>query len=322
MRCFRVPISPDLSLFLSNSFTATSTHQPPPTAHHTHCPKYHKAHKIIINIFIWKENGWSYGAEESNSGCSNAFLSGKLLNSGIYVQKNMERCTRCCLHNSIKAVNLVVTICGAGMIVYSLWLLKMWQDGVSELPTISSLPRPWFIYTCLGVGIAVCLSTLAGHMVANCINNYSLCIYIVTICSLVFLEVAVLVAILFNLDWERKLMEYIDEHHQKFESFVIFHLTMCRMVLITILVAQINVLVLAIILWAIGTEPRIQVSRSDTHYDFNHSFLLRTSTPILHDLRQICRQCQALSRGNPRQSLLSYIKDFLTVRVLGIISNT
>ncbi|XP_041019330.1 tetraspanin-19-like [Juglans microcarpa x Juglans regia] len=234
----------------------------------------------------------------------------------------MERCTRCCLHSSIRAVNLVVIICGAGMIVYSLWLLKMWQDGVSELSTISSLPRPWFIYTCLGVGIAVCLSTLVGHMVANCINNYSLCIYIVTICSLVFLEVAVLVAILFNMDWERQLMEYIDEHHEKFESFVIFHLTMCRLVVITVLVLQMNVAVLAIILWAIGTEPTIQVSHSDTHYDFNHSFLLRTSTPILHNLRHICRQCQALSRGNPRQSLLSYVKDFLTVRVFGRISNT
>lgn len=33
-----------------------------------------------------------------------------------------------------------------------------------------------FIYTCLGVGIAVCLSTLSGCMVANCISNYTLCI--------------------------------------------------------------------------------------------------------------------------------------------------
>lgn len=33
-----------------------------------------------------------------------------------------------------------------------------------------------FIYTCLAVGIAVSLSTLSGHMVANCISNYTLCV--------------------------------------------------------------------------------------------------------------------------------------------------
>lgn len=33
-----------------------------------------------------------------------------------------------------------------------------------------------FILTCLGVGIAACLSTVVGHMVANCISHSTLCI--------------------------------------------------------------------------------------------------------------------------------------------------
>ncbi|XWS70337.1 hypothetical protein CRYUN_Cryun03dG0039300 [Craigia yunnanensis] len=58
-----------------------------------------------------------------------------------------------------------------------------------------------FIYTCLGVGIAVCLSTLFSYMVSNCISSSILCIYIFSICSLLFLEVAVIDTIFFKYDW-------------------------------------------------------------------------------------------------------------------------
>lgn len=155
-------------------------------------------------------------------------------------QPEMVNCTRCFLHRSMRVVNLIVNICGIGMIIYSLWLLKKWQDGVAELLPVSSVPRPWyfffffsgfhliipwfvfsfllyfpsyrnvsgsyfvsscsckfaflydfcciyisqrklfffirFIYTCLAVGMAISLSSLSGHMVANCISNYTLCI--------------------------------------------------------------------------------------------------------------------------------------------------
>ncbi|CAB4266510.1 unnamed protein product [Prunus armeniaca] len=79
----------------------------------------------------------------------------------------MVGCTRCCVHTSMRAVNLFVNLCGVGVIIYSLWLIKKWQVGVSELPSVSYIPKPWFIYTCLGVGMAVCLSTLCGHIVAH-----------------------------------------------------------------------------------------------------------------------------------------------------------
>ncbi|XP_062164036.1 tetraspanin-19-like [Alnus glutinosa] len=231
----------------------------------------------------------------------------------------MVRCTRCFLHRSMRVVNLIVNIFGIGMIIYSLWLLKKWQDGIAQLPAPhSSLPRPWFIYTCLAVGIAVSLSTLSGHMVANCITNYTLCIYIVSICSLLFLEVAVIVTIFFRMDWERQIGEYIDEHHKKFKSFVIFHLKMCRFILIMILVPQINVIVIAIFLWAIGTVPTSHCSYLDIS-DFNHSFLLRPNSPIHHDTSRICRHCKFLCT---ERSFLSWIKDLLRMRFWGTITNT
>lgn len=96
---------------------------------------------------------------------------------------------------------LSVNLCGIGMIIYCLWLLKKWNDGFSQMLIVTPLPRPWFIYICLAIGIAVCLTTLYGHVVANCDSSSSLCIYIVSMCSILLLQAGVIVAILFKIDW-------------------------------------------------------------------------------------------------------------------------
>ncbi|KAJ6732453.1 TETRASPANIN-19-LIKE [Salix purpurea] len=88
----------------------------------------------------------------------------------------MARCARCCLRNSIRIVNLVMLLCGAGMIIYSLWLQKKWDESIAEFPRSSSPLKPWFIYTFLGVGIIVCLSTIGGYIITNCISNSTLCL--------------------------------------------------------------------------------------------------------------------------------------------------
>ncbi|PKI38573.1 hypothetical protein CRG98_041006 [Punica granatum] len=54
----------------------------------------------------------------------------------------MVRCARCCLRKAMGVMNIVVTLCGIGMIIYSLWLQKMWEIGVSDLPSIANLPKP------------------------------------------------------------------------------------------------------------------------------------------------------------------------------------
>ncbi|XP_038981427.1 tetraspanin-19-like isoform X3 [Phoenix dactylifera] len=79
----------------------------------------------------------------------------------------MVYCPRCWLHHGIRVLNLVANFFGMGMIVYSLWLLKLWREGlVEEGASSSSLPRPWFIYAFLGLGIVACFNALIGHMVS------------------------------------------------------------------------------------------------------------------------------------------------------------
>ncbi|OWM80312.1 hypothetical protein CDL15_Pgr019592 [Punica granatum] len=60
----------------------------------------------------------------------------------------MVRCARCCLRKAMGVMNIVVTLCGIGMIIYSLWLQKMWEIGVSDLPSIANLPKPWITPGC------------------------------------------------------------------------------------------------------------------------------------------------------------------------------
>ncbi|KAF8035814.1 hypothetical protein BT93_C1746 [Corymbia citriodora subsp. variegata] len=224
----------------------------------------------------------------------------------------MARCARCCVHSSMRAMNVIVNICGVGMIVYSLWLEKMWDEGVTMLPNVDNLPLPWFIYTCLGVGIAVCFSTLLGYTVANCIGNSSLCIYIITLLSLLFLEATVLVLIFFKMDWTKLIAEYIDEHHEKFKIFVIFHLKMCRLIVLLILMLQIIVIVFAVILWAIGTGPR--TNQTPDVRSLRQSFLVWPNLPAPLENSQTCGRCGELHITNHLQSFMSHIKGVIMAR--------
>ncbi|GKV03402.1 hypothetical protein SLEP1_g15707 [Rubroshorea leprosula] len=85
-------------------------------------------------------------------------------------------CMRCCLHNSLKISNLIMNLLGIAMIIYCLWLQKKWDEGVAQLPTTKDLPRPWFIYASLGVGISICLSTVFGYIVGNSLSSSTLAV--------------------------------------------------------------------------------------------------------------------------------------------------
>ncbi|XP_039166143.1 tetraspanin-19-like isoform X1 [Eucalyptus grandis] len=225
----------------------------------------------------------------------------------------MARCARCWVRGSMRAMNVIVNICGVGMIIYSLWLQKMWDDGVALLPSVANLPLPWFIFTCLGIGIAVCFSTLFGHVVANCIGNSSLCIYIITLLSLLFLEATVLVLIFFKMDWAKLISEYIDEHNEQFKVFVVFHLKMCRLIVILILLLQIIVIVFAVILWAVGTGPT--TDQTPDVSNLRQSFLVWPSAPALIENSQTCTRCGELQSRNLLQSYASRLKRAIMTRL-------
>ncbi|KAL4297520.1 hypothetical protein GQ457_12G020610 [Hibiscus cannabinus] len=168
----------------------------------------------------------------------------------------MRRCSRCCLHYSIKMANLVMNLLGIAIIVYSLWLQKIWNIGAAQLPSYHALPKPCYI-------------------VSNWISNSVLCIYIISIGSLLLPEVVVDVIVFFKYDW-----------------------------------SSVGVIALAIILWGIGIE-RISESRHLEIPEFTTSFLVGTGSGFLNRTTVTCGRCEVLRTGNPTRqstSFFSYIR--------------
>ncbi|XP_058001780.1 uncharacterized protein LOC110644139 isoform X2 [Hevea brasiliensis] len=203
----------------------------------------------------------------------------------------MVRCPRCSLHNSIKLLNLIMVFFAIGIIIYSLWLDKKWHQFFSELHPASPPPKPWFIYTCSGVGIAVCLSTLCGYMAVNSISNYTICSYIFIGCCLLFLEVAVIVIVFFKMDLLAQIASSIDECHKKIESFLRFHM---------------NAVALSVIFWAARMESRIDFNQSNATR-FTQSFLV-PNFPESETSRQSFTRYEILPQQIEQGALLSYIR--------------
>ncbi|KAB2077476.1 hypothetical protein ES319_A06G102900v1 [Gossypium barbadense] len=175
----------------------------------------------------------------------------------------MTRCSRCCLHYSMKIVNLIMNFLGIAIIVYSLWLQKKWNIGVAQLLSFPSIPNP-------------------------------------CVCSLLLLEIAVIVTIFFKNDWSSLISKYIDENHEYFKNFVVFHEKMCRLITLLILVPQVGVIALAIILWRVGIE-RISEREQSGIGDFTTSFLVGTGPILNNNTTILCGRCEVLRLVNPRR---------------------
>ncbi|XP_061964112.1 tetraspanin-18-like isoform X2 [Populus nigra] len=174
-----------------------------------------------------------------------------------------------------------------------------------------------FIFTFLGVGIVVCLSTVGGHIIANCISNSTLLFYIVAICCLLSLEATMVVAIFFKTNWGKKISAYTGEKNTCFEMFILIHVKISCAITILILVAQSSVVILAAILWAVGREPRTDFLEVDTSV-FIQSFLVPAESPGFAERPgQACRGCGTslpLGGGNAPRSFLSRFKSLLRRR--------
>ncbi|OIW06021.1 hypothetical protein TanjilG_11708 [Lupinus angustifolius] len=57
----------------------------------------------------------------------------------------MVRMLRSCIQSILKLVNSVIGMAGLAMILYSAWLIRVWQRQMGELPfdEDSDFPPPW-----------------------------------------------------------------------------------------------------------------------------------------------------------------------------------
>ncbi|KAJ6769818.1 TETRASPANIN [Salix purpurea] len=166
----------------------------------------------------------------------------------------MARVARTCLRSILKIVNSTLGLFGIAMILYGLWMLRVWKRDM-ESPSFDDFDYTalWFIYTFLSIGATLCLITCLGHISAESSNGFCLSCYMVIIFLLLLLETLVAADILLNSDWEKDLPEDPTGRLHDFREFVESNFDFFKWIaMLIILVQQGFSILLAMILRALG----------------------------------------------------------------------
>ncbi|XP_020694425.1 tetraspanin-19-like [Dendrobium catenatum] len=165
----------------------------------------------------------------------------------------MLRFVRSCLQFLLKLVNSVIGLMGMGMTLYSLWMLRVWYKQVHSFWTSGpDSTLPWFIYTCLGLGVYFCIISCAGHISAETANGCCLSSYIVFVLLLVMMEAAISADVLLNKVWEKDFPEDPTGRFDELKKFVISNYELCKWIALVVVSAQALSIFLAILLKSVG----------------------------------------------------------------------
>ncbi|KAJ3692945.1 hypothetical protein LUZ60_012040 [Juncus effusus] len=187
----------------------------------------------------------------------------------------MGRVMRSCLQSVLKLVNSVIGLAGMGMILYSLWMIRVW---FKQIGGFDSSP-PWFIYTFLGLGIFFCFVTCSGHVAAETINSHCLSCYMIIVFLLVILEAAITADVFFNKNWEEDFPMDTTGKFNEFKNFVRSNADMCKWIALSVVSVQAFSIVLAMILRALGPD-------TDNYYDSDDDYV-SARLPLLRNQSQI-----------------------------------
>ncbi|KAG5020917.1 hypothetical protein JHK87_016772 [Glycine soja] len=154
----------------------------------------------------------------------------------------MVRVLRSCIQSILKLVNSVIGMAGLAMILYSAWMIRVWQRKMGELPFghDSDYPPPWFIYMFLGLGVAFCVITCLGHVAAETANGCCLYLYMVFVVLLIMLEAAVTVDVFVNQDWEKDFPKDPSGSFDQFKNFIRSNYEMCKWVGLSLVSVQVR----------------------------------------------------------------------------------
>ncbi|CAN0915000.1 TOM2AH3 [Linum grandiflorum] len=179
----------------------------------------------------------------------------------------MTRVMRSCVQSILKLVNSVGGMVGLGMVLYAVWLIRAWQRETGEFPfgDFDNFSAPWFIYTFLGLGAALCVITCFGHVSAEIANGCCLYLYMMFMFLLIMLEAAVTVDVFLNRDWEKDFPNDPSGCFDRFKSFIRSHFEICKWVGLSIVAVQALSFLLAMVLKGLGPHRY--------YYDSNDDFI-------------------------------------------------
>lgn len=149
-------------------------------------------------------------------------------------------------------MNSVIGFVGLGMILYSLWMIRVWYKHTHSFWDDSN--PPWFIYTFLGLGVSLCLITCSGHVAAETANGRCLSCYMVFVFLLVMLEATITADIFLNRNWEEDFPEDDTGRFNDLKNFVKSNFEMCKWIGLGIVGAQAICIFLSMVLRALGSD--------------------------------------------------------------------
>ncbi|KAI3854280.1 hypothetical protein MKW98_024703 [Papaver atlanticum] len=164
----------------------------------------------------------------------------------------MASVMRSCLQSLLKIVNSLIGMAGLALIIYALWLFRVWQKHADHWD--SDFPVPWFIYASFGLGVILCVITCSGHIAAETANGHCLSCYMVFLFLLVLLEVAVTADVFLNHHWEEDFPEDPTGSFDSFKHFVSSNFDICKWIGISVVAAQGLSILLSMILRALGPD--------------------------------------------------------------------
>ncbi|KAK2379791.1 tobamovirus multiplication protein 2A [Trifolium repens] len=196
----------------------------------------------------------------------------------------MVRVLRSCIQSLLKLVNSVIGMAGLAMILYSAWMIRVWQRNMGDLPFDhhSDYPPPWFIYAFLGLGVTFCVITCSGHVAAETANGCCLYLYMVFVVLLLMLEAAVTVDVFLNRDWREDFPKDPSGNFDQFKNFIQTNFEMCKWIGLSLVSVQGFSLLLAMILKALGPH---QYYDSDDEYTPDRVPLLMNAPTYVVDQR-------------------------------------
>ncbi|XP_051136168.1 tetraspanin-19-like [Andrographis paniculata] len=173
----------------------------------------------------------------------------------------MGRMARSCIQSMLKLTNSVLGMVGIAVAIYAIWMLRVWLRHYES----TEVPIPWFIYTVLGLGVAVCVISCSGHVAAETATGCCLYIYMVFVFLLFVLEATVTADIFLNHNWKEDFPEDPTGNFDNLKDFIQENFDICKWIGLSVVALEgINIL-LAMILKALGPHPE-RYYESDDEY--------------------------------------------------------
>lgn len=119
-----------------------------------------------------------------------------------------------------------------------------------------NLPSAWFVYLLLGIGVAICLITFAGHIAAETSNGCCLSCYTIFVVLLILLQAAFVADVFFNENWEEGIPADPTGLFKSFKEFVEKNIDVLKWVGLGIVITEALAVLLAMCVRVVTPNSR------------------------------------------------------------------